>query len=213
MLHMEPDPERTQLGFKEAVLSSFDFLSFYGLRPVQAEITLVRFKSAIVLVNVYHGRASFELGVEIARLSSPDEKVSLYDAVAWAGAEKTEGLGQHVVFQVSNRKDVQDFVPRLARLVEKYAGPFLRGDASAYQAVKEASFKNTADYVKRINLNRIRDKAETAWHEKNYSQVVELYSSMREDLTKVETGRVSYAEKQLQGNERARGTRSNLQKH
>jgi hypothetical protein len=194
---MEPTPERAQLEFKEAVLSSFAFLKSYDMKPVQEEITLVRFKSATSFINVYHGRSSFELGIEIGRLNNPNEKISLYDAIAWAGAVETEGFGKHVAFQVSNRKDVQEFVFKLAKLVKKYAEPFLKGDATAYQAVKAASLKNTAKYVEQINLKRIRAKAEIAWHDKNYSQVAELYGSMREHLTSVEIGRLTYAEKCL----------------
>jgi hypothetical protein len=34
----------------------------FGLRPVEEKVTLVRYESAGVFLNVYHGRASFELG-------------------------------------------------------------------------------------------------------------------------------------------------------
>src|SRR5215471_1441934 len=107
MLHMEPGPERGQLGFQEAV--RFSFLNSYGFKTVQEQTTFVRFESATVFVNVYHGRASFELGVEIGRLSNPGEMVLLLDVVTWAGVDKVEGFGQHVVFQVSNREGVQEF--------------------------------------------------------------------------------------------------------
>jgi len=195
-------PERAQLGFKEAVLSSFSFLATYGLRPVHEEITFIRFESVVVFVNVYHGRASFELGVELGRLNNPDEKLSLYDVIAWAGAENAEGFGQHVVFQVSNRKGVQEFVPKLAKLVQQYAVPFLRGDASAYQAANELQSRRGNEYIKEVNLSPIRAKAEAAWHSKDYAQVAKLYSSMREDLTPAEAARLSYAAKHVPASRR-----------
>jgi len=191
----DPGPGRAELGFKEAVLSGFNFLATYGLRPVYEEITFIRFESAVVFVNVYHGRASFELGVEFGRLNNPDEKLSLYDVIAWAGAENAEGFGQHVVFQVSNRKGTQEFVPKLARLVQQYAVPFLRGDAGAYQAANELQSRRGDEYVKEVNLNPIRAKAEAAWRSKDYAQVAKLYSSMRQDLSSVEAARLSYAAK------------------
>jgi hypothetical protein len=104
-----------------------------------------------------------------------------------------------VVFQVSNREGVQEFVPKLARLLQKYADPLLKGDASAYESVEEARSKIAAEYTKKIELDRIRAKADTAWHQKDYSQVAELYGSMRDDLTNVETSRLAYAEKHLAG--------------
>src|SRR5438477_12018888 len=126
MLNKEPSPERAKLGFKDAVLSSFKFLSGFGFRPIEEKMTLVRYKSPEVFVNFYHGRASFELGVEVGRLIEPNEKVTLYDMVAWAGAEKTEGFGQHVMFQVSSREGVKEFVHKAARLLEKYGISFLK---------------------------------------------------------------------------------------
>src|SRR5712692_8348300 len=137
MLYKEPSPDRAKLGFKDAVLSSFKFLERFGFRPVEEKTTFVRYESSVVFVNVYHGRASFELGVEVGRLTEPDEKVTLYEIVAWAGAEKAEGFGQHVMFQVSSREGVQEFVPKLARLIQKYGTPLLKADASAYRAVHE----------------------------------------------------------------------------
>lgn len=197
MLSKEPSPERARLGFKEAVLSSFQFLNDAGLRPVQQEMTFVRYESPEIFVNVYHGRASFELGVEIGRLREPQSKLTLYDIVAWAGAEKAEGLGEHVAFQVSSREGVQEFVPKLAELVKKHATPFLRGDAAAFDSAFEIQSERARDYAKGVNLSQLRQKVEAAWHAKDYAQVVELYGPVRDDLDKVEAKKLAYAEQQV----------------
>jgi hypothetical protein len=196
---MEPGPEREQLGFREAVLPSFAFLNSHGFKPVQEQVTFVRFESGAVFVNVYHGRASFELGVEMGQLDNPGGKISLNDVIAWCGAGEAEDFGQHVVFQVSDREAVQEFVPKLARLLQKYADPFLKGDAAAYESVAEARSRTAAEYRKKMELDRIRTKAEAAWHQKDYQRVVELYGSKRDDLSNVETSRLAYAEKHLGG--------------
>lgn len=198
MLNKEPGPERARLGFKDTVLASFKFLSDLGLHLVEEKPTFVRYESSDVFVNVYHGRASFELGVEIGRLKQPDEaKLTIYDIVAWAGAEKAEGFGQHVMFQVSSSEGVQEFVSKLALLVKKYGTPFLKGDATAYQAALEARSRAAADYVKQMNLRDVHRKAEAAWQAKDYGQVVELYGPLRKDLTEVEAKKLAYAEQQV----------------
>jgi hypothetical protein len=197
MLNKEPGPERAKLGFKETVLSSFEFLGDFDLHPVQEEVTFVRYESSEVFVNVFHGRASFELGVEIGRLKQPTEKLTLYDIVAWAGAEKAEGFGQHVRFQVSSRNGVQEFVPKLASLINKHAAPLLRGDGAAYDSALESQSEREKEYAKEENLKSVRSKAEAARQAKDYAQVVELYDSMRKDLTKVEGKRLAYAEQQI----------------
>lgn len=197
MLNKEPEPGREQLGFKEAVLTSFKFLNDAGLHPVAGEMTLVRYESSVVFVNVYHGRVSFELGVEIGRLREPSKALTLYDIVAWAGAEKAEGFANHVMFQVSSRKDVQEFAGRLASLIRKYAGPFLRGDDSAFDSAFEVRAERWQREMKQGNLSNIRSRAEAAWQAKNYVQVIKYYSSMHEDLSHVESKRLDYAERQV----------------
>jgi hypothetical protein len=196
MLKMQPGPERAKLGFQEAVLSSFKFLGEFGLDPVEQEVTFIRYESPNVFVNVYHGRASFELGVEVGRLKEPEQKLHIFTIVHWAGAAKAEGFGQHVMFQVGTREGVQEFVPKLAALVKKYATPLLRGDEGAYRSVLEFRGRQYADEVKQDNLSIVRGKAEEAWHAKDYARVVELYTPVREELTEVEAKKLTYAEKQ-----------------
>src|ERR1700745_1748803 len=159
MLNKEPGPERAQLGFKDAVLSNFRFLNDFGLRPIEEKVTLVRYESSEAFVNVYHGRASYELGVEIGRLKEPEAKVSIFDVVRWAGVEKAEGFGKHVMFQVSSREGVEEFVPKLAALVKKHAIPLLRGDEGTYRSALEFRATQYAHEVKQGNLSVVRGKA------------------------------------------------------
>jgi hypothetical protein len=197
MLNKEPQSERGQLGFKDVVLFNFKFLGEFGLRPVDEKVTLVRYESSGIFVNVYHGRASFELGVEIGRLREPEARLSIFDVVRWAGAEKAEGFGQHVMFQVSSREGVQEFVPKLAALVKKYATPFLQGDEDAYRTALESRAKRYADEVKEGNLRALRSKADAAWQAKDYVQVVALYGPLRDGLTEVDAKKLAYAEQQV----------------
>jgi hypothetical protein len=211
MLNKEPNPERAKLQFKEAVLSSFKFLDDIGLRPIKQEMTFVRYESPEVFVNVYHGRASFELGVEIGRLKESNNKLTLFDIVAWAGAEKAEGFGQHVMFQVSSREGVQEFVPKLAALVKKYAAPFLRGEGAAFNSALEIQSDRWKEYTKDVNLSQMRRKADAAWHAKDYAQVVDLYGPVRGDLTEVEAKKLAYAEQRVMSAESV-GSRSSRRK-
>jgi hypothetical protein len=199
MLNKEPSPERARLGFEQAVLSGFKSLEDFGLRPVEREITLVRYESSDVFVNVYHGRTSFELGVEIGLLREPDgDKLNITDIITWAGVAEDEGFGQHVMFQVSSPEGVSEFVPKLARLVCAYGIPFLKGDATAYQQAREMRARVAAGYVKDIGLRGLRRKAEAAWRAKDYAQVVEIYGPIYCELSEVEAKKLAYAEQQVQ---------------
>jgi hypothetical protein len=104
------------------------------------------------------------------------------------------------MFQVATREGVQEFVPKLAMLVRKYAISLLRGDDSAFRSVLEFQARQHADEIKHGNLRIVRGKAEAAWHARDYAQVVELYGPVREDLTKVEAKKLAYAEQQTRQN-------------
>ena len=197
MLNMEPGEERERLGLSVAVKSSFSFLKNLGFRLVDQKTTFVRYESPKIFVDVYHGRASYELGVEIGRISQPSDKVTLQDLVYFAGAEKAEGFGKHVMFQVSSPEGVEECMPKLARLVEKYGKPFLINDAAAYTKVFEYKLNARDRYQKDVRLRQVREKANTAWEAKNHAKVRELYNSIRPDLTEIERRRLMYAEKQL----------------
>jgi hypothetical protein len=198
VLSKEPNPQRAGLGFKDSVLTSFKFLTDLGLHPVDEKATFVRYESSEVFVNVYHGRASFELGVEIGRVKEPNEaQLTIPEIVAWAGADKTEGRGNHVMFQVSSPEGVREFVPKLADLVQKYAMPFIKGDATAYREALQARSRAADDYVKQVNLKQMRSKTDAAWQAKDYARVTELYSQMRSELSEIESKRLAYAEQQV----------------
>jgi hypothetical protein len=66
MLRAQTGRERAGLGFREAAISAFAFLvEDFAFSCVQQQVTFIRYESNLVFVNVYHGRASFELNVEI----------------------------------------------------------------------------------------------------------------------------------------------------
>lgn len=194
----EPEPNRQQLGFEEAVLGSFDFLRSYGFRPVERNATLVRFESRRALLAVFHGRASYEIGIEV-RPKDRTVKYGLDYIVSWAGksAWEAEGFGRGTIFQVSQRDGVQRIVAKVAELLKKYGGVFLNGDAEFYDLLDDVNRRASAEYTKQQFLEDARKQAGRAWSEKDFPRVFELYQSMTDDLTKIEAKRLAYAEKQI----------------
>jgi hypothetical protein len=198
MFRTEPGPDRELLGFKDAVLAGFEFLSSYGLKPKKREATLVRYESKKTFVEVYHGHSSFEIGISVGRRDRP-ERYGLDYVVSWAGkaAWEAEGFGRGVMFQVSSREGVDQIVPKVAGLLQKYGEPFLRGDPEFYDTLAKANERASMEYTRRQMIEDTRKDAEYAWAEKNYARVAELYQPLREDLTIIEAKRLAYAEKQV----------------
>jgi hypothetical protein len=194
---MEMGETRASLGFVDAVTSAFNFLvEDFSFTCVREDITLVRFESNSVFVNVYHGRVSFELNVEIGELTIGEQRpeVSFTIGEILHLVNPTEATSYHP-YQVHTVDSVKKFVAELAKLVKEYAIPALMGDHDFFQRVAEVQAKRSDAYLKDLRLNRTRTDVETAWHQKNYSRVIELYDSMFDDLTPAEAKRLAYAKK------------------
>ena len=198
MFTMEPGADRYKLGFEQAVLENFKFLGTYGLKPVKRGSTLVRYESRRTFVNIYHGRASYEIGVEVGRRDRPEE-YGLGYMVAWAGkaAWEAEGFGRHTMFQVNSPEGVREFVPKVAELLKKYGDPFLRGDSDFYDELDRGNQRASADYTRRQQIEAVRKEAQSAWSAKHFARVVKLYQSICNDLTAIEDKRLTYASKKV----------------
>lgn len=61
-----------RLGFTTLVEREFDFLLQLGFVVAREESTLVRFEGKCVFMNVYHGRSSHAVGVELGRIRQGD---------------------------------------------------------------------------------------------------------------------------------------------
>jgi hypothetical protein len=196
-IEMESGGSRASLGFTEAVMSAFKFLvEEFSFTCVRHDVTFVRFESDSVFVNVYHGRISFELNVEIGELMVggvlPENPFTIGEILHLVDPEEA---ANYRPFQVHTLESVKKFVLELARLVKKYAIPALIGERDFFQRVSEVQAKRSNAYLKDLRLNRTRTEVETAWHQKNYPRVIELYDSMYEDLTPAEAKRLAYAKK------------------
>ncbi len=197
MYKFEPGKDRWKLGFKEAVLASFRFLQL-SFKPITEEVTFIRYESKNAFVNVYHGRGSFEVGVEIGRLDRP-QKYGLDYIVSWAGKDawEAEGFGRSTMFQASNKGGVQNIVQKVARLVEKYVGPFLAGDEAFYDELERANERASLKFQREQLIGQITKETDAAWVAKDFARVVELLQPIRHELTKIDAKKLAYAEKHI----------------
>jgi hypothetical protein len=199
MITETPGPERARLGFVEEVIAAFDFLtSEYGFRLVKAEVTFVRYETPEVFVNIYHGRASYELGVEIGcfadTVDSAERHYSLVEIIELASAKAESG---YTFYQASTPERVKTWVLRLAALVRKYADKALQGDALTFEQLREVRSRLSHEYLTAMKLRRIREQVNKAWQAKDYAKVVELYEQVRDDLSPAEQKKLEYARKHL----------------
>lgn len=193
-------PNRWRLGFPETVAESFRFLEDLGFQIKSRLPTFVRYESTNVFVNVYHGRSSCEIGVEVGRLDR-ERRYLLPTIVRWAGkiAYGREGFGKHVMFQVSSREGVQRFVPKVASLVQHYGTEFLSGDPAFYDAVQRWAAGRDAAFLACERDQGRRDRAERARTLQDFEAMAREYGEIEGELSPLERKRLEYARKRIAG--------------
>ena len=199
MLKAQPSNDRTSLGFPEAVALEFDFLvKEYSFSCVKREETYVRYESSVVFVNVYLGRSSFELNVEIGERvigkDLPESRFTIGEILYLANPQVAENYHS---YQVTTSQSVKTFVGELARIVKLHAIPALLGDHEFFQRVAEIQLQRSNDLLRTWELNRVRREVETAWREKDFKRVIEIYDPVKDQLTPAEEKKLQYAKKKI----------------
>jgi hypothetical protein len=186
-------------GFVSEVRSAFNYLlTDYGFSCVRIEPTFLRYESPLVFINIYHGRKSSELGVEIGQLHNLlGERENFYTIGEVMDLMGVREKLRFTFFQASTRERVRNLIPKLAEYVREYARPILEGDTNIFQSLQELRSKKSEEFMRNMFLSHIREESEKAWRKKDYAKLVELYNSMKGDLTTLELKRLEYVHKRL----------------
>jgi len=181
--------DRGRLGFPQAVAREFAFLeSTFGFRQVKESTTLVRYESDRLFLNVFHGRGSYEIGLELGRLSRPEVHYRLplmVSALAPSYAGRKE-------FQASSRDGVERCVTELARTLKRYCRAVLRGDAEALRKVEKAARVQSERVTLQAQFGAIIDLADQAWETKDFPRAKELYEKAEKALDTTRKRRLEY---------------------
>lgn len=200
MLNNKQDSNsRKSLGFVKEVREHFSFLETqWDFQCIQQEDTFVRYASDNIHVDVYHGRASFEIGVEIGkkpieRSFSLEALVTLFDEDLsreyWAtGGRTTESIRKILV--------------KAAEGLRKYGDDVLSGNQSIFDRLDKLSVKRVAAMVLDSKTYQVRPKAEAAFKRGDYENAVKLYSSIEEALSSIEKIKLKIAKGRKSGQEK-----------
>jgi hypothetical protein len=191
---METGLDRSSLRFAEVVRAEFAFLeSEYALRSAERTPTLVRYESPDVTVVVYHGRSSYEVDVEItpgdARYGG-EPPFTLADLAALCDRQELLPAG---FLQASTSDAVRSVVARAAELVRECGDRVLRTDPFELRRLTVLRSERAQREGLERKLSAVRAAAASAWRERDYRRVEELYRSIEPHLTPAERKKLDYA--------------------
>lgn len=187
---MRYDQEREQQ-FRQAVTEYIGpILATLGLNRTEASAYGMTFESSKVTLSITYEGHSCEIDVTLARRTCPAERYTLRDLLYAQSVNGEEGL-----FQASDPQRVIFCIKQISALLMQYGQNALTGEATIYQRMGASRSSRAERYTKEVVQEPVRRAAEEAWHRHDYGRVRSLYSSIEEDLTKVERGRLRYTQK------------------
>ena len=182
-------PDRWRLRFAESVVREFAFLeSEFGFRRTKEETTFVRYESDQVFLNVFHGRGSYEIGIELGELADPGWLFGLSTLIA-ALAPKYEGRTE---FQASNPQAVENCVAKAARILRANCGAALAGDGEALQRVRQRGRTEAKKATLRAQFGPTIARADEAWNSKDLERAKVLYENAESALDETRSRRLRY---------------------
>jgi hypothetical protein len=178
--------------FAELVEDNFHFLQAHGFKCVQSEPTFVRFESGRICVNVYHGRRSFEIGLEIGPLGAGSSEISysMSEIIRLVEPSKADGYRNYAA---QTPEDIGEGVHRLAISLRRYVDAKVLDDPGLVERLTNNRTAWAHNYAKEVNLTQARGKLDAAWHVKDYAKVVEVLEPFRAYLTPTELMKLEYA--------------------
>lgn len=181
--------DRSTLKFNIYVKQYFGFLlKEFGFVIEKEETTLVVFKRDKMIISIYHGRQSYEIGMEVTFAGG--NMATLFEILNIIAPDDSK----KVIKQASNIKAVEMSLAEISSIFEVKCRKLLEKKIDENELAKEIAV-NRKKYTLEYQYGALKDKAEVAWRNKEYSKVKEIYLSIYEHLDENEKRRLKYLQK------------------
>jgi hypothetical protein len=194
---------RAALGFAAAVRAAFGFLEAMGFAVVDEQATFVRYEADDRFVNVFHGRSSYELGVEIGRrVRRHGISVEARYPLSYVMALDHPDEAGFRTFATSRPDRLPAFVGQLATLTRQFGHDALCGRPDVFGRLAALAKRRSDALQQSWRAADLRRAADAAWRARDWGRVVEAYAEMAAELDTVEMkasehGRLRYARARL----------------
>lgn len=182
-------PERTRLNFANAVRTRFGFLESFGFIEIESTPTIVRYRNGDLVVDIYHGRNSYELGFGITRHGTRYSLGTLMHVINPEAAKKYRN------FAATTHAGVTEGLSRLEELVKKYGRRSLQGDSDFFKELEKQNKLLVEEYALDVLAAQVRPKADAAFQRGDYREAAGLYEKILTRLNDTELKKMAIAKK------------------
>lgn len=191
------DP-RGGLRFRESAAEAFSFLvERYGFQLICRDSTLVRWESGSIFLNVYHGRSSYELHIEVGQRDRDGESDRPFTLEELMRLNSPSDAKKFRYFASRTPQGVRRGLAQLADLLVQHGDAVLRGDLGVFSRLRAQRRTWRHDFVREGHLERVRTVAELARQRGDWPELARLYAEIAQDLTPAEAKRLEYALKRI----------------
>lgn len=176
-----------RLGFADAAARAFAFLLRSGFALVLREETRLRFESPGVFINVYHGRSSYQVGLEIGRIHDGD-LYSLHELLIAVAPENVEWAR----CQTTDPEALERCLTAIADTVDRKCRSLLAGSREAFEQLQRVVVPMRESATLEAQFGALIDLADRAWERKDFGAAVDLYEKAAGALDETRRRRLEY---------------------
>lgn len=183
---MTTDP-RARFGFADLVAKHFAFLEPLGFARRRSSSTLVCYGKGNLELRVYHGRSSYEIGLEIDRGATWFTLSDLIRATDAAAADKYRNPA------ISRPEGMATGVARVAEVFQRYGQRALDDEPGFYDGLERQRRAWLENYALDVLAQQTRPKANAAFRAGRYAEAAELFEQIRARLGPAEQKKLEIA--------------------
>lgn len=186
--------DRSNLKFPEEVEAQFSFLKELGFRVLETGATFVRLESTRIGVNIFHGRRSFEIGLEVTSLAKPAETFYFSTLLALCSKKDSD---EYKPYATHTREGVAEGVRLLANQFRSCVARGILEDKDIFTKLRDEQEKQTDAYWAEFKLGASRGRAQDAWYRKDFRALMQELELHIDKLTLSEVKMLKYAKRQI----------------
>lgn len=185
---------RAKLNFANVAKVNFAFLLDLGFTEIESLPTLVRYRKDDIEVSVYHGRRSYEIGVDVTRNGVE------YALTDFIGAIDDQAEKQFQMPMASTQEGVAESLVRIGELAKRYCAEALQKNDPVFFIELERKRKLRIEkYWLEMRASQVRPQAHEAFRLGAYGEAAELYKQIHPLLTEAELKKLAIAEERAKG--------------
>ncbi len=193
----EASNQREQLNFISDAKSAFQFLEDYAYAVVDEKATFLRYEGVLGFVNIFHGRQSYEVGVEFGPPDNPEEEVFFMgDLISLDNKSEAAGYFRPTA---DTPEAVEVHLKKQAQIFKDYGKRILNGDKTIWVDLQKEQSRRSIAYWRDVELRRARVNASQAFRSKRYQDYIDYLAAFEDKLTSSEKKKIEYARKHIDG--------------